>query len=114
MTEVLKKFKNVSIKVEELETAVEIRIEPIDTSKEIKIYYKPSNHYLIRGELLLTDNHKEIQIERSYIIGTPDGDIDWDVETIFPCQRCERTRKYIEELSNKIKKLKEQINKLID
>lgn len=118
MTDKLENFKfvtikNVSIKVEELENKVEVRIEPIDTSKEIEIYYKPKDNYRV-GDFILRDNHHRVEIDRGYQVGTYDGDVDWEMERVFPCDRCCGNAKYIEELQDKIKKLKEQINKLID
>jgi len=106
-------LKNVSIEVKELETKVEVRIEPIDTSKEIEIFYKPKDSFEM-GEFYLRDNHRKVEIDRGHPVGGYDGDVDYDCDTIYPCDTCSGNRKYISELQEKIKNLKEQINKLIE
>jgi len=82
MTDKLENFKNVSIKVEELEKKVQIWIEPIDTSKEIEIYYKPKDNYRV-GDYILRDNHTDVKIDRGYPVEAYDGEVDWDIETIY-------------------------------
>ena len=79
-------LKNVHIRIDENENSIDIKIEPVNiegvSNKPLKIQYVPFDRY-DKGEFMLTDNHKKIEIERWYAIPTPD-DIDWDCETIYP------------------------------
>ncbi len=106
-------LKNVAIKVDEQDDKIEIRIEPLDKTKKIEVYYKQLEHYR-QGEFLLTDNHKDITIERSYPIGMPDGDVDWDTEDIYPCPTCKNQRTYQDELRKENKSLREILKSVVD
>ncbi len=112
-------LKNINIEVEELDNKIEIRIEPVSTEavksdfKPIEVYYKPLDHYG-RGDFNLLDDHKKIEISRSYAVANYDyDDIDWDFESIYPCEQCNRKEYRISGLEKRIQELKEIINKLI-
>lgn len=105
-------IENVSVKVSERENKVEVKIEPLDKTKEIEINYEPLDHYS-KGDFMLTDNHKEITIERSYPIATLD-DVDWDCEEIYPCQRCTNQRTYQDELRKENTELRKILKDIIN
>ncbi len=110
-------LKNISIEVAELEHKIEIRIEPVSTEKikadfkPIEINYQPQDHY-DRGDFQLLDDHKKIEITRAYARGNYD-DVDWESESIYPCDYCDRKEYRVNGLSKRIEELKEIINKLI-
>ena len=103
-------IKNVSIKVQELNDKIEIRIETLDKTKEIEIYYKP----LDGNDFQISDNHQSIAVDRAYQIGTPDGDVDWEQERIYPCQTCDNRLISLREEETKTKKLSDRIDILFD
>lgn len=113
-------LKNVQVKVAELNSGeIQVEIEPVQTkeyhaiSMPITITYKPIDHYE-DGTFTLKDDHKKkITIERVYAVASRD-DIDWDFESIYPCDACARKQDWIRKLEAKVENLKGIINKLID
>jgi hypothetical protein len=82
-------IKNVRIDVEEGEYVTEIRIETLNKDKPVSIMYMPSNHHL-EGEFAMFDDHSaEILISKTHPVGTSDGDVDWEIEQVYPCPLCE-------------------------
>ena len=103
-------LKNVLVKVYEKENEVEVKVELLDSTKKVVVYYKPINYHE-RGDFKIEDNHQDIEISRSYMISVQD-DVEWDFETIYPCDTCVRKQNWIRKLEAKVEELKGYINKL--
>ena len=103
-------LKNVLVKVYEKENEVEVKVELLDSTKKVVVYYKPIDYYE-RGDFKIEDNHQDIEISRSYMISVQD-EVEWDFETIYPCDTCARKQNWIRKLEAKVEELKGYINKL--
>jgi len=79
--------KNLSVNVSETDTEIWVKIEPaVDLKKKVFVEYRPIDFHE-KGIFCLGDSPKSIEIERSFMISRGD-DVDWDFESIYPCQKC--------------------------
>ncbi len=113
----LEGIKDLEIEVFEGEKQTQLTISyPSETrefNKEVMITYRPLDHYE-RGEFEILDNQKSIEISRGYPVGTCDSDVDWDCETIYPCQRCGLLENGRKKAEKEVENLEKLIKILVD
>jgi len=115
----IKEIENIRIKAYKTAQGIEIRIEPdfdFKIKEKIQVYYKPSDSYR-RGDFCLEDDQIKIRIDRAYPVASGDGDIDWDFETIYPCERCDiltEMRKKVEQRVEKLEKRVKDLSIMVD
>jgi len=56
----------------------------------------------------------DFQITRSFSVACYDGDIDYDIEEIYPCESCKRLREYWDKYEKKSDELEKEIKELKD
>ena len=107
------KEKYVNIEVKEFDKEVDVIITPLKRDKTINIKYVNDEGH---EEFMMTDAQlKGIEIQRNYsVVSTYDGDVDWGIESLYPCDNCDTKRNLINKQAERIEYLEKLIKKIAE